>query len=671
MVVESIELNVRTNAGSAAAQVRSLSYALNAVSASAGNTGNAFGNVERSAKNATKHTHNFASSLMRIAKYRFLRTVIKSITQGFSEGLKNAYNFSKYFSTNVERSLASSMDNLSTKSLTMKNQMGAAFGALLQAIAPIVLAIISLITQLMQALSALFAAIGGGQYLVAKDTANAWDKATGGAQKYKNVILGFDEINRLDEPSGGGGGGGSDFWNMFEEGQLPAWAQKVQDFMENVIKPFSADLKINFDDIFFNWGDLTGEDIAKKVITGLSALCGGVAGFLIGGVPGAIIGTLLGAGLGVVFSTLLFDNDGVISKDEIHKMICGVAGALAGGALGFVVGGPLGAAIGVLVGAGLGITLGSLIFDSDSEKKDEVLRTLVVAISALAGGVIGFMVGGPLGAVIGVAVGAGVSLEVVNAAFSGNADKKELLTTTVVTVLGALAGGAIGFAVGGPLGALIGATIGTGISLLVEAALFSENGRIGKNQVMETLIIVLAAVVGGAIGFVIGGPLGAVIGATIGIGVTLVAENIAWDATSKARIEAMGTTVNVGGFSTSYGKFETSETYTYKPSGNSSNGNLLDAKLAGIAKLKADGGFPDTGEVFIAREAGPELVGSIGGHTAVANNDQIVEAVASGVYDAVSSAMGSNSERPIKVQVYLDSREIRTGQNRLVRAMGV
>jgi phage-related protein len=45
----------------------------------------------------------------------------------------------------------------------------------------------------------------------------------------------------------------------------------------------------------------------------------------------------------------------------------------------------------------------------------------------------------------------------------------------------------------------------------------------------------------------------------------------------------------------------------------------------------AEGGFPDEGQMFIAREAGAEMVGAIGGHTAVANNDQIVEGIASGV----------------------------------------
>lgn len=53
----------------------------------------------------------------------------------------------------------------------------------------------------------------------------------------------------------------------------------------------------------------------------------------------------------------------------------------------------------------------------------------------------------------------------------------------------------------------------------------------------------------------------------------------------------------------------------------------------------AAGGFPNVGEMFIARESGPEMVGKIGNKTAVANNDQITTAI----YNAVKSAMGGAS----------------------------
>lgn len=57
----------------------------------------------------------------------------------------------------------------------------------------------------------------------------------------------------------------------------------------------------------------------------------------------------------------------------------------------------------------------------------------------------------------------------------------------------------------------------------------------------------------------------------------------------------------------------------------------------------AKGGMPDVGEMFVARESGPEMVGRIGNKTTVANNDQIVTAIKQGVYEAVSNAMANGS----------------------------
>lgn len=48
----------------------------------------------------------------------------------------------------------------------------------------------------------------------------------------------------------------------------------------------------------------------------------------------------------------------------------------------------------------------------------------------------------------------------------------------------------------------------------------------------------------------------------------------------------------------------------------------------------ATGGFPEQGQLFVAREAGAEMVGNIGRRTAVANNDQIVSGIAGGVAEA-------------------------------------
>ena len=71
------------------------------------------------------------------------------------------------------------------------------------------------------------------------------------------------------------------------------------------------------------------------------------------------------------------------------------------------------------------------------------------------------------------------------------------------------------------------------------------------------------------------------------------------------------------------------------------------------------GGFPKSGHPFIAREAGPELVGRLHGSTAVVNNTQIVEAVSIGVYGAFMSALNDTTShsQPI-ARVFLDGRQI-------------
>lgn len=71
-------------------------------------------------------------------------------------------------------------------------------------------------------------------------------------------------------------------------------------------------------------------------------------------------------------------------------------------------------------------------------------------------------------------------------------------------------------------------------------------------------------------------------------------------------------------------------------------------------------GAPNTGELFWARESGPELVGRIGTSTAVLNNAQIVDSVSDGVYRAVKAAnSGDNqSKTPIVVQLVLDGKVV-------------
>ena len=93
----------------------------------------------------------------------------------------------------------------------------------------------------------------------------------------------------------------------------------------------------------------------------------------------------------------------------------------------------------------------------------------------------------------------------------------------------------------------------------------------------------------------------------------------------------------------------------------------------------ANGGLPNQGQLFVAREAGPELVGRMpGGGTAVMNNSQIVSSVSDGVYRAVRAANASNNSnsQPIQVTVVLEGdakgifRIVQQENNRIVTSTG-
>ena len=74
--------------------------------------------------------------------------------------------------------------------------------------------------------------------------------------------------------------------------------------------------------------------------------------------------------------------------------------------------------------------------------------------------------------------------------------------------------------------------------------------------------------------------------------------------------------------------------------------------IGGISYM-ASGGFPDVGQLFIANEAGPELVGKIGSQNAVVNNDQIIEGIKRGVIEAMSISNGTQN-----INLFIDGKQI-------------
>ena len=71
----------------------------------------------------------------------------------------------------------------------------------------------------------------------------------------------------------------------------------------------------------------------------------------------------------------------------------------------------------------------------------------------------------------------------------------------------------------------------------------------------------------------------------------------------------------------------------------------------------ANGGFPEKGQMVIARENGPELVGNIGGSTAVANNNQIIEGIKQASYQGMKEAL-QESNNNVSMQLVVDGSKV-------------
>lgn len=271
--------------------------------------------------------------------FRKLRSYIKEAVTAFAQGDKETQ-------TNI--------NNLKSALATLKASWGAAFAPILNAVAPLLQKLISWLTAAANAVAMLMAALGGkGTYKKAvtnnEKLAGSFGAAGDAAEKAEGQIMGFDEINKLAaQDSGGGGGGGGGAGMEYEDAN---------------VTPFASKIAANINDVLFNWDDLNPEQIVKKLVAGLTTFLGGVAGFMIGGVPGAIVGTLLGFALGIMIDSVIFDDDGQVSPEEVMRLLMIAVGGLLGGILGFVIGGPVGGLIGASLG--MALTLKIMKFDMD------------------------------------------------------------------------------------------------------------------------------------------------------------------------------------------------------------------------------------------------------------------------------------------------------------------
>lgn len=181
--------------------------------------------AKKKADSATKkHTGalgKLANTFKRILLYRAIRSMIQGVTKALGEGVTNLYQYSKALGSVDGIGFANTMDSYASTVLKLKNSIATALAPVIQAIMPMLQKLAGYAIQAANALAHFFAVLGGqSEYYVAKDVAVSWGDdaassiggANDAAEELKRTLLGFDEINALDDPnkggSGGGGGGG-------------------------------------------------------------------------------------------------------------------------------------------------------------------------------------------------------------------------------------------------------------------------------------------------------------------------------------------------------------------------------------------------------------------------------------------------------------------------------
>lgn len=194
-------------------------------------------NVGNEARRSSSPVGKFASMVGRMALYRAIRAALKLITQSIKEGVQNLAKWD-YLTGRVSSSKAyDTLQQYGSKFTELKNSIGAAAMPILQILLPAFNALADGAIRAFNAINALFSALGGSvKYTAATaetgyNLADSFGAAGGAASKLKATILGFDELNVMNDPTGGGGGGGSSAFggiteSTFEDRDLPEWVNK-------------------------------------------------------------------------------------------------------------------------------------------------------------------------------------------------------------------------------------------------------------------------------------------------------------------------------------------------------------------------------------------------------------------------------------------------------------
>lgn len=232
-----------------------------------------------SVRSAAKSIDGFFGRFGRMAVMATFYRVFNSLKDSIKTGINNVYAFSKAMGTVSSRQFVESMNAMSTSMQTLRNSVGAAVSPLLSAFIPAMQIAANAALTLINAINQLFSSLSGrGTWLKATGAMKEYGAAASGAgSAVKGLLAGFDEINVIASQSGGGGGSSS-IQGAFEEIAV-----------DSAVKAFAAQIRAAFD--AQDW-------------EGLGALVGTKMNQIISAINFASIGQKLGSGFDAALRTL-------------------------------------------------------------------------------------------------------------------------------------------------------------------------------------------------------------------------------------------------------------------------------------------------------------------------------------------------------------------------------
>ena len=192
---------------------------------------------DEAAKKLTKSLTRLTKMLKLMVTRMALRTVIKETGNGFKSLALHCAEFDN------------AMSSVMNSSKKLAYSFAGMVEPLVKALAPALLYIIGLINKLINAFAQLFAALGGGgTWHKAKDFTGKWSddikSANKQAKELKKTVLGFDELNQLqDQNKSGGGDTSGNIEDMFEDAAIDVKIQNLANKIKDIFKKLMDPIK--------------------------------------------------------------------------------------------------------------------------------------------------------------------------------------------------------------------------------------------------------------------------------------------------------------------------------------------------------------------------------------------------------------------------------------------